>query len=147
MRKLPGRQSEEPYPIPDFPRGIAVGDALGLRPTDSPRKVVGYTYYGRPILANEDGSVATEESITVLNPELNSGRPTNIPSIYGGRSYGEDDAAMLANLLGQDFPSFDTIDDAEAAAQERTRRLGVMLDEGRFYEGEIPVPVRKPERR
>src|SRR5688500_10951296 len=48
----------------------------------------------RPILDNGDGSYSTEESITVTDPRLNGGRPTNIPSIWGGRRTGNEDEAV-----------------------------------------------------
>jgi 2'-5' RNA ligase len=75
-------------------------------------------------IQNPDGSVSTELSITVTDPELNAGRPTNIPSIWGGRRVSEDEAIDNAITSGYQFPSFDTLDDAETAARARSADLG-----------------------
>jgi hypothetical protein len=79
---------------------------------------------GRPILRNEDGSVSTEESITVTDPRLNNGRPTNIPSIWGGKRLGEDAAVTEALRSGRKFKAYKSIDEAVQAAQRRSRMLG-----------------------
>jgi len=80
---------------------------------------------GRPILHNPDGSISTEESITITDPRLNAGAPTNIPSIWNGRRTASEDEAIAAALAsGQQFQSFPTIDDAVAAAKARSEGLG-----------------------
>lgn len=79
---------------------------------------------GRPMLANRDGSVSTEESITVTDSRLNGGLPTNIPSIWGGRRLNEEQAISTAAKSGQNFKSYDSIAAAVQAARERSDHLG-----------------------
>lgn len=121
-----------------------LADLLGLSPTDQPRPSVGRTYGGRHVLRNPDGTFATEESLTVNDPRLNRGAWTNLPSIWGGRRFDEDAAVELARRSGETYPSFGTLEEAEAAAQARTEGLGRELDAGRWWEGDIPQPKRKP---
>lgn len=75
---------------------------------------------GRPVLANEDGTFSTEETITV---EVD-GRYQNIPTIWDGQRVPEAEAIERARRSGQDFPTFDTLPAAEQAARERTNALG-----------------------
>jgi hypothetical protein len=80
---------------------------------------------GTPIpIQNADGSVSTELSITVTDPRLNGGRPTNIPSVWGGLRQSEDDAIEFATRSGIDWPSFNSIKQAEQAARQRSYDLG-----------------------
>lgn len=101
-------------------------------PLDEPidnRPVVGtLASTGRPMLANPDGSVSTEESITITDERLNGGRPTNIPSIWGGKRRSDEDAITEALRSGQTFPSFTSIPAAVAAAEARSRELGDEVD-------------------
>lgn len=83
---------------------------------------------GRPMLQNSDGSVSTEESITVTDPQLNGGKPTNIPSIWNGQRLREGQAVAAAMQSGQRFPAFGSIDEAVQAAQARSSQLGVAVD-------------------
>jgi len=78
----------------------------------------------RPRIPMGDGSYATEYSITVTDPRLNDGRPTNIPSIWGGQFLGDDAAVENAVQSGQTFAAFDTIAQAERAAERRSQMLG-----------------------
>lgn len=85
---------------------------------------------GRPELENEDGTFSTEETITVTDPRINGGRPTNIPSIWHGkRPPSSDDAVVedyaISNALEskQSFPSYDTIEEAVKAAEQRSGEL------------------------
>ena len=87
----------------------------------------------RPILHNGDGSISTEESITVIDPRLNGGRPTNIPSIWDGQRTNSDDEAVTAALnSGQAFNSFESIEQAVAAARARSEMLGATMGSGGF---------------
>lgn len=83
---------------------------------------------GRPMLRNKDGSVSTEESITVTDPRLNSGQPTNIPSIWGGRRLREGAAVQEAVRSGQKFKGYKSIDEAVKAAKARSAALGRELE-------------------
>lgn len=87
---------------------------------------------GRPMLPNPDGSVSTEESITITDPRVNNGAPTNIPSIWNGQRYeNEGDAVAQALASGQQFQSFPSIDEAVAAARARSEALGQEVDQVR----------------
>jgi hypothetical protein len=97
---------------------------------------------GRPIIRNDDGTISTEESITVTDERLNSGKPTNIPSIWGGRRPPAelDDAARenwaveQALKSGQTFEAFGSIDAAVKAAEARTAKLGETANDIRGWE-------------
>lgn len=78
----------------------------------------------RPMLRNPDGSVSTEESLTITDPRINSGRPTNIPSIWNGQRFDEDQAVMQALNSGQSFSAFNSIEEAVNAARQRSDMLG-----------------------
>lgn len=96
-------------------------------------------------LHNPDGSVSTEISITVTDPSLNGGRPTNIPLLVRGQQGVEDlqagadptdeqqgiaiRRAVERVKNGSSLPSFDTIEQAAAAAAERSDSKGRALDD------------------
>lgn len=76
---------------------------------------------------NPDGSWSSEISVTVADPRLNNGQPTNIPSLYivNGKPYrakNEDEAADLAIQSGLNWPSHKTMDDAIAASDAREKQ-------------------------
>ena len=77
----------------------------------------------RPMLANDDGSFSTERGITVNEAALNNGRWTNIPSIVNGRVVSQDEAVRAAVESGQEFPSFNTSEEAVAASIARSERI------------------------
>lgn len=82
---------------------------------------------GKPIIQNPDGTISTERSITVTHPGLNSNRPTNIPTIVGGKQLKDSqavEAAIAQQAAGYRYPSYDTIDLAVAAAKQRSEQLG-----------------------
>ncbi len=80
---------------------------------------------GQPVIANPDGTVSTERSITVTDPRLNGGRPTNIPSLWDGVQLGEQEAVTRALQSGQTYQSFNSIDEAVQAAKARSNEMGV----------------------
>jgi len=82
------------------------------------------THDGYPARQNSDGSYSTEVSITVTNPKLNSGKPTNIPSLWKGKEVDEDTAVKNALDSGNKYPSFSTIPEAVKAAKERSKAGG-----------------------
>ena len=106
--------------------------------------IKGYTREGRPIVENTDGSVSTERTITVQDPNLNQGQWTNIPSMWGGQELPEEDAILNAIRSQQQFPAYPSIPEAEDAAVARSRMLGQTLDRGDYWHGPIPQPVPKP---
>ena len=92
--------------------------------------ILGTTSEGRAIVANSDGSVSTERSVTVQDDRLNEGRPTNIPTMYGGKQVTQEEAIELVVANGgvdpdtdQVLPGFDTMDEAVAAAEARSEAL------------------------
>tara|TARA_R110000824_G_scaffold12639_3_gene55454 strand:- start:224 stop:535 length:312 start_codon:yes stop_codon:yes gene_type:complete len=78
----------------------------------------------RPIIRNRDGSSSTERSLTVNDPRLNGGLPTNIPSIWDGIRLPEGAAIARAVDSQKMFPAFETIIEAESAADRRSEDIG-----------------------
>jgi hypothetical protein len=86
------------------------------------------THDGLPAVQNANGSYSTEISITVTDPRLNGGKPTNIPSLWGGKVVPENQAVQNALASGKTYQSFDTIDSAVAAAKARSNAGGAGSD-------------------
>lgn len=82
------------------------------------------THDGLPARKNADGSYSTEVSITVTNPKLNGGKPTNIPSLWGGKEVDEDTAVANALASGKAYQAFDSVDQAVGAAKARSNAGG-----------------------
>ncbi len=89
------------------------------------------TSEGRKIMQREDGAIVTEKTVTVTDKRINDGRPTNIPTIYGGKFYTEKEAVdIIARNNGVDpdtgrkLRGYYSINDAVIAARERSARLG-----------------------
>lgn len=82
------------------------------------------THDGLPARQNADGSQSTELSITVTDPRLNGGKPTNIPSLWGGQVVDNDTAVTNALATGKPYQSFGTIDQAVASAKARSNAGG-----------------------
>lgn len=82
-------------------------------------------------IRNPDGSVSTERTITY---QLDDGRWVNSPTLFmtpsGVRSFSEQPevAEMIAKRLmleyGFDFPTFNSLEEAEAAAKARSEAGG-----------------------
>ncbi len=87
------------------------------------------THDGRPARENADGSYSTEVSITVTDPRLNEGQPTNIPSMWGGEEVDEGTAVENALKAGKAYPSYQSIDEAVKAAQVRSDAGGATVDQ------------------
>ena len=86
---------------------------------------------GRPLLDNGDGTFSSEESITVTHPNINNGKPTNIPSIWDGRRYDDEEEIVLRAIAsGQYFTSFESIPEAVAAARQRSELLSEAMKKG-----------------
>jgi len=82
------------------------------------------THDGYPAVVNSDGSVSTEISITVTDPQLNDGKPTNIPSLWKGRIVSQEEAIKNALASGNTYQSFSTIDAAVKAAKAKSAAGG-----------------------
>jgi len=133
-------------PVPDT--GVEAIDHLiqepattlaGRGPGSRPER----TAEGRVIVYNPDGSISTERTITVTDPRLNAGKPTNIPSIYGGNEVSEDEAIRIVVEnkgidpdTGQKLPGFKSVAEAEAAAKKRSNALGELY--ARQIQPEVP---------
>lgn len=96
---------------------------------------VGTTPEGRPIMRNADGSVSTERSITVEIPEINGGKPTNIPTMFGGREVQPDEAIRkIIEAGGRDpetgrvLPGYASNEEAENAARGRSQAIGATVN-------------------
>jgi hypothetical protein len=72
---------------------------------------------------NPDGSWSSEITVTVTDPALNGGKPTNVPSLWvvDGKPVrvSEDQAAQFAAQSGLTFPSYKTTEEADAASTKR----------------------------
>ena len=98
-------------------------------------ELTGYTNplapQGRPVVPNPDGSFSTEISITVTDPRINGGKPTNIPSMFGGAKVPQEEAIRRITEAGGVDPEtgralqgFNSIDEAVAAAKSRSDKIG-----------------------
>lgn len=110
---------KQDFPFPDIP---------SAKQPQQPKR----TKEGRPILNNEDGSISTEETITIEDP-FNNGKYVNIPTIYGGKRVSPDKAIEIFSKSGGVDPDtgiklepHETIDQAVQAAQARSQMLGQM---------------------
>ena len=91
--------------------------------TITPPKV--HPINGRPILDNGDGTFSSEELVTVEHLSINGGKPTNVPSIWGGQRVEDVDMIILyAVASGQNFDSYGTLAQAAVAVRLRRELLG-----------------------
>ena len=72
---------------------------------------------------NPDGSVSTVRSGSVQDPRLNNGRPTLIPFVWDGRILSAEEAVERAVQSGQQWPSFNTNEEATAASKQLSADL------------------------
>lgn len=75
-------------------------------------------------LNNPDGSQTTERSITIQDSRLNGGRPTNIPTVWGGQVVSNQQATENAVRSGVQFPGFNSIPEAVSSARQRSTDIG-----------------------
>lgn len=86
---------------------------------------------GRPFLVSPTGAVASEQTITIHGvAEINGGGITNIPTIFGGKKYSDEDAIEIMRQnkgvdpdTGKPVKRYYSIKDAEIAAREKSNRL------------------------
>lgn len=86
------------------------------------------TWDGYPAPKDQSGRFMTERSITVTDPRLNGGRPTNIPSLWKGKELPQEQAVQNALSSGKQFQSFDTLESAISAAESRTEDKARQID-------------------
>lgn len=108
--------------------GDAEAPAAPQQAQEQPGQVGLKTHDGYPARNNADGSVSTELSITVTDPRINGGRPTNIPSLWEGEELQEGDAVEKALMSGREFSSFNSVEDAVDAARTRSEQGGASVD-------------------
>lgn len=90
---------------------------------------------------NADGTKSTELLMSVMgDARFNEGKPTNIPSLWmvDGKPYkatSEDEAIGLAMEAGGQWDSFGTIDEAVAAAKQRSAAGGRSQDAAPQFQG------------
>ena len=97
-------------------------------------RVIGITPDGRPIFQKDDGEIFSEKSVTVMDPRINDGRPTNIPTVFSGHELGEDAAADiivqsggLDPHTGKRLRGFKDMKSAIRAAERKSEALGRIL--------------------
>lgn len=78
------------------------------------------THDGFPVVENADGTFSSEVSITINDPRINEGKPTNIPSLWNRKRLDQNAAIEAAVNSGRTFQSFKTLDAAAAAAAVRS---------------------------
>ncbi len=98
------------------------GDPIKIGAVKTPGELL--THDGYPAKQNKDGSYSTELSITVTDPRLNGGKPTNIPSLWKGQVVDEDTAVKNAIKAGKPYASYSSIDEAVSAAKARSAAGG-----------------------
>lgn len=103
------------------------------------------THDGYPARKNSDGSYSTEVSITVTNPKLNNGKPTNIPSLWKGKEVDENTAVENALASGNKYESFSTIPEAVKAAKERSRAGGAGATSNKYTQDNPAKPTSKED--
>jgi len=82
------------------------------------------THDGYPARQNPDGSYSTEVTITVTDPRLNKGRPTNIPSLWKGKEVDEDTAVTNVLKSKKMYPSYTSVEEAIRKAEKRSEAGG-----------------------
>jgi hypothetical protein len=82
-----------------------------------------------PGIRNPDGTFSSERTISVEVQELNSGKPTLIPTIVRGKQVSNQEAIGFAVQSGLEFPGFDSNAEADAFAKRRSDS-GALLAHG-----------------
>lgn len=77
-------------------------------------------------IANVDGSVSSERTISVEEEGLNRGAITVIPTIWAGEQLSDDEARRRAIASGLTFPSFGSHEEADKFAARRSKTGGAV---------------------
>ena len=92
------------------------------------------TEEGRPVFKDTAGDFVTERSITVTDPRINNGMPTNIPTVFNGEILADDAAINAIVQAGgvdpvtkRQLEGFGTIEEAVSSAQQRSQGLGKQM--------------------
>lgn len=110
--------------------GFDVSTAQPLQEVEALTDTGEITNEGRPIFENQFGESVTERTITITDPRINQGQPTNIPTVFNGQFLSDEDAILsVANAQGNDpitgmaLQGFGSIDEAVENAKSRSAGL------------------------
>jgi len=133
--------------VPDFSRGSSAQanyadgtERVFSRYGKGPLKIVS-THDGYPQQYDEEGRGMSEYSITVTDPRINKGRPTNIPSLWEGKLLSEDKAILKALAVGGPYPSYTSIPQAIEAAGQKSESGGAAAPYSQGTYGVVPQQV------
>lgn len=120
------------------------GSLFKSKPIQDPEKLKGIVnrreasrnlFPRKSSISNPDGTRSSERSITVNVQELNRGRATNIPTIFGGKQRTEEEAIRrimesggVDPETGRRLPGFNSVEEAVQAAGVRSNALGRLRD-------------------
>ena len=116
---------KNPSDGPNGVGGASIADYGKRFGAESPKAAAqARTHDGFPARQNPDGTHSTEITVTVTDPRLNGGKPTNIPSLWGGEEVNEDTAVRKAIESRNTYQSYASIEDAVEAAKAKSARGG-----------------------
>ena len=127
LRTFQSKMTEAVY-LQEVARGNGAAVLTELMGTASAKE--GRTTDGRKIINLPDGSIETEKTITVTEPRINGGKPTNIPTIYNGKHVSDEEAIRIIEKnggidpdTGRKLEGFNSIKEAVTAAKSRSAEL------------------------
>lgn len=133
--------------VPEFSRGSSAQanyadgtERVFSRYGKGPLKIVS-THDGYPQQYDEEGRGMSEYSVTVTDPRINKGRPTNIPSLWEGKVLSEDNAILKALANGGPYPSYKSIPQAIEAAGQKSDAGGAAASYMHGTYGVVPQQV------
>jgi len=133
--------------VPEFSRGSSAQanyadgtERVFSRYGKGPLKIVS-THDGYPQQYDEEGRGMSEYSVTVTDPRINKGRPTNIPSLWEGKILSEDKAILKALANGGPYPSYKSIPQAIEAAGQKSDDGGAAAPYMHGSYGVVPQQV------
>lgn len=86
-------------------------------------------YRRNKTIQNEDGTSSSIRSMSVEDERLNAGKPTLIPSIWGGKELDPVEATDRAVESGTKWPAYDSNDQATAASKRISSGLAERAEE------------------
>ncbi len=125
------RKLVKDIPVQDLQAEI---ERLGLPDVDLSELSNRFTSEGREFIKTVEG-ISSEITITTDKIKGSIGKFVNIPTVFGGQVVSEEEAVKRISATGGVDPetgklleSFDTIEQAQAAAELRSKSLGLELD-------------------
>lgn len=107
--------------------------------SNSRQKTPAQVAHKKPRIQNPDGSFSTERTITVGL----DGKYYNVPTIVEGKQVSRDKAIKAYNPEGK--PSYDTVDEAVAAAKKRSEKIGEAAQGGSAIDNAIDEQIGQVE--